>query len=131
MQVYRRDHSTLSGENQRTTARPHRPAYRGFRRLLTRRCAARAPARARQSERGFVNANIPPGRLREFCPLDEAGERALEMAVRRLTFSARSHDRILKVARTIADIGGAGRSRPNTSDRKSKRPKSSHLGTSD
>lgn len=61
---------------------------------------------ARQSERGFVNANIPPGRLREFCPLDEAGERALEMAVRRLAFSARSHDRILKVARTIAHLGG-------------------------
>src|ERR1035441_2043348 len=115
MQVYRRDHSTLSGENQRTTARPHRPAYRGFRRLLTRRCAARAPARARQSQRGFVNANIPPGPLRQGCPLEEAGERALEMAVRRLTFSARTQDRILKVARTIADIGGAGRFRPKTS----------------
>ena len=64
-------------------------------------------ARARQSERGFVNANIPPGRLREFCPLDDAGEKALEMAIRRLALSARAHDRILKVARTIADIGGA------------------------
>ena len=64
-------------------------------------------ARARQSERGFVNANIPPGRLREFCPLDAAGEKALEMAIRRLALSARAHDRILKVARTIADIGGA------------------------
>ena len=64
-------------------------------------------ARARQSERGFVNANIPPRRLREFCSLDEAGERALEMAVQRLGLSARSHDRILKVARTIADLGSA------------------------
>ena len=64
-------------------------------------------ARARQSERGFVNANVPPGRLREFCPLDAAGEKALEMAIRRLALSARAHDRILKVARTIADIGGA------------------------
>src|ERR1039458_7425149 len=64
-------------------------------------------ARARQAERGFVNANLPPGRLRELCPLDAAAERTLEMAIRRLALSARAHDRILKVARTIADIGGA------------------------
>jgi len=63
-------------------------------------------ARVRQAARGFVNAEIPPGRLRELCPLDEAGERVLEMAVRRLALSARCHDRILKVARTIADLGG-------------------------
>ncbi len=50
---------------------------------------------------------MPPGRLREFCPLDAAGEKALEMSIRRLALSARAHDRILKVARTIADIGGA------------------------
>ena len=64
-------------------------------------------ARARQAGRGLVNAKIPPGRMREICPLDDAGERALEMAVRRLALSARSHDRILKVARTIADLCGA------------------------
>ena len=61
-------------------------------------------ARGRQQARGFVNADIPAGRLRELCPLDAAGERTLEMAVRRLALSARAHDRILKVARTIADL---------------------------
>ena len=64
-------------------------------------------ARGRQAERGFVNANLPPGRLRELCPLDAAAERTLEMAIRRLALSARAHDRILKVARTIADLAGA------------------------
>jgi len=64
-------------------------------------------ARARQSERGFVNANVPPGRLRELCPLDAAAERTLEMAIRRLALSARAHDRILKVALTIADLGAS------------------------
>jgi magnesium chelatase family protein len=63
-------------------------------------------ARARQQARGFVNSDIPAGRLREFCPLDAAGERTLEMAVKRLALSARAHDRILKVARTIADLAG-------------------------
>ena len=45
--------------------------------------------------------------LRRLSALDAAGERTLEMAVRRIGLSARAHDRILKVARTIADIGGS------------------------
>jgi magnesium chelatase family protein len=61
-------------------------------------------ARALQQQRGFYNAHIPSRLMRQFCDLDEAGERALEMAVRRLGLSARAHDRILKVARTVADI---------------------------
>ncbi len=63
-------------------------------------------ARRIQQQRGFINALIPASRLRAFCPLDEAGRRTLETAVRRLGLSARAHDRILKVARTIADISG-------------------------
>ena len=63
-------------------------------------------ARQIQQSRGYVNALIPASRLRALCPLDEAGERTLETAVRRLGLSARAHDRILKVARTIADISG-------------------------
>jgi magnesium chelatase family protein len=65
-------------------------------------------ARAARHGRGYVDAGIPPGRIREICPLDAAGERTLEMAVRRMGLSARAHDRILKVARTIADLGGSG-----------------------
>ena len=44
------------------------------------------------------------GMIRKHCALDDAGERTLEMAVRRMGLSARAHDRILKVARTIADL---------------------------
>jgi magnesium chelatase family protein len=61
-------------------------------------------ARAIQQARGFYNAGIPVRQLRKICALDEAGERTLEMAVRRMGLSARAHDRILKVARTIADL---------------------------
>ncbi len=61
-------------------------------------------ARVVQQKRGFYNAHLPSRVLRKLCELDEAGERTLEMAVRRLGLSARAHDRILKVARTIADL---------------------------
>ena len=63
-------------------------------------------ARATQTARGFYNAHIPHRLLRKLCALDDAGERTLEMAVRRMGLSARAHDRILKVARTIADLDG-------------------------
>ncbi|MEO8097396.1 MAG: YifB family Mg chelatase-like AAA ATPase [Acidobacteriota bacterium] len=66
-----------------------------------------AHARARQTDRGFYNAHIPARQLRKLCALDSTGERTLEMAVRRMGLSARSHDRILKVARTVADLDAA------------------------
>ena len=62
-------------------------------------------ARSVQQARGFYNARMPSRLIRKQCVLDEAGERTLEMAVRRMGLSARAHDRILKVARTIADLG--------------------------
>jgi len=64
-------------------------------------------ARAIQQQRGFYNSRIPTRLLRKLCALDDAGERTLEMAVRRMGLSARAHDRILKVARTIADLDSA------------------------
>jgi len=68
-----------------------------------------ARARRVQQERGYYNAQIPSQSLRRLCALDEAGERTLEMAVRRMGLSARAHDRILKVARTIADLDNTER----------------------
>ena len=64
-------------------------------------------ARAVQQRRGGYNARMPSNQIRKLCVLDDAGERTLEMAVRRMGLSARAHDRILKVARTVADLGGS------------------------
>jgi len=64
-------------------------------------------ARALQQARGYYNSRMPTGLIRKQCALDDSGERTLEMAVRRMGLSARAHDRILKVARTVADLGGS------------------------
>ena len=64
-------------------------------------------ARAIQMARGSINACMPAGRLREICPLDAAAEKTLEMVVRSLALSTRAHGLILKVSRTIADMGGS------------------------
>jgi magnesium chelatase family protein len=61
-------------------------------------------ARAVQRARGYYNSAMPSRMIRKQCALDDAGERTLEMAVRRMGLSARAHDRILKVARTVADL---------------------------
>ncbi len=63
-----------------------------------------ARARAAQQARGHGNSELPPRLLRKLCRLDDAGERTLELAMRKMGLSARAHDRILKVARTIADL---------------------------
>jgi len=61
-------------------------------------------AREVQRLRGYTNARMPSRMIRRECDLDETGERTLEMAMRRMSLSARAHDRILKVARTVADL---------------------------
>ena len=69
-------------------------------------------ARARQAERFagtgvLCNAGTRPDQMAKFCALDAAGEKLMEGAFRRMGLTARSHDRILRVARTIADLEGS------------------------
>ncbi len=55
------------------------------------------------------NARMTPKMLQRFCQIDPDGQMMLEMAMNELNFSARAYDRILKVARTIADMEGSQR----------------------
>ena len=107
----------------RPPPRPHRPARRGpghqspraaFRpgeptRIVAERVAA---ARLIQQERFGraastpVNAAMGPEALRRWCTVDDAGRAMLDRSFEKLGLSARALDRILKVARTIADLGG-------------------------
>lgn len=67
-------------------------------------------ARARQGARGpWLNAQLPPRELRRVAALDPRGRQLLEVASARLGLSARAYTRIVRVARTIADLAGAER----------------------
>lgn len=69
-------------------------------------------ARERQSARFVdsptrVNAQMTTRELRQLCDLDEMCRRMLEQSVDQLGLSARAHDKVIRVARTIADVDGA------------------------
>jgi magnesium chelatase family protein len=75
--------------------------------------AARGRQAARAPETGvFANADLDAARLRSTLRLEPAAVALLANAVDRLGLTGRAHDRLLKVARTIADLGGADRVGP-------------------
>jgi len=53
------------------------------------------------------NADMGPAEVRKFCPVDAAGKSLLKAAMQQLGMSARAYHRILKLARTIADLSGS------------------------
>ena len=68
---------------------------------------ARQIQRERYKEFGiYANSQLTAGMLSEFCRLGENENNILKMAFDKLGLSARAHSRILKVARTIADLAG-------------------------
>jgi magnesium chelatase family protein len=62
---------------------------------------------AAAGERIYSNAQMSTRQIRTYCDLGTESERMLERAMQQQGLSARAHDRILKVARTIADMDGA------------------------
>jgi magnesium chelatase family protein len=63
--------------------------------------------RYRTEKKLYANAQMPSKLIRKHCAISADGEKLLETAIQRLGLSARAHDRILKVARTIADLEAA------------------------
>ena len=74
--------------------------------------AARARQRERFSSAAMCNARMQPKELRQFCAPDQEGDALLKAAFDTMRLSARSYDRILRVARTVADLEGAADMRP-------------------
>ena len=53
------------------------------------------------------NADMRPAEVRKFCLLDETGKSLMQTAMNQLQLSARAYHRVLKLARTIADLAGS------------------------
>jgi magnesium chelatase family protein len=75
-------------------------------------------ARLRQGERFkdqgiFCNSQMTPKQLKRYCQISNEGKRLIEIAINKLGLSARAYDRILKVARTIADLEGEEKIAPS------------------
>lgn len=73
--------------------------------IRARVLAARQRQRERfEGEKIFANAQMSPRLIKQHCQIDSGARAIMEQSIQRLGLSARAHDRILKVARTIADL---------------------------
>ncbi|MCH7651381.1 MAG: ATP-binding protein, partial [Nitrospinae bacterium] len=59
-----------------------------------------------KNSRIFFNAGMSTKQLKQYCRLDDASKQIMALAIDKMGLSARAHDRILKVSRTIADLDG-------------------------
>ncbi len=77
--------------------------------IRTRVVAAREIQKERFAKQQgmFCNAQMSSRMVREFCKIDESCQQILKNAMDKLGLSARAYDRILKVARTVADLDGS------------------------
>ena len=89
------DFESLSGEEKAETSEQIRERINAARRLQQKRYEGTGIT---------CNARLTSKMLKKFCPLTDGASAALKSAFDRLNMSARAYDRILKVARTIADI---------------------------
>jgi magnesium chelatase family protein len=83
--------------------------------VIRERCArARLVQRERFAGRPgvFANAHMAPRDIRTHCGLSAAADALLRTAIARLNLSARAYHRVLKIARTVADLAGAARLEP-------------------
>jgi magnesium chelatase family protein len=75
-------------------------------------CARKIQAERFKDRALYANADMGPSEVRELCQLDETGNRLMRSAMSQMNLSARAFHRILKVARTIADLTGEAAIQP-------------------
>jgi magnesium chelatase family protein len=98
VQVPRVDYEKLSGDRLGEPSRVLRERIEAARRLQHERFTGTRLA---------CNAKMHPAEVRKYCALDDAGRSLMKSAVNQMQLSACAFHRILKLARTIADLAGA------------------------
>ena len=99
MDVPRVNYEKLAGDRPSEASAPIRARVTAARERQAKRFAGNPKLR--------TNADMGPAEVREYCQLDAAGQSLMRAAMRQLQLSARAYHRVLKLARTIADLAGS------------------------
>ena len=100
VEVPRVDYQKLSSDRLGESSETIRARVEGARQRQRERFASM------KSNNVLSNADMRVGEVRLFCKLDEAGESLIRAAMGQMNLSARGYHRVLKLARTIADLAG-------------------------
>ena len=106
IEVPRVDYEKLSGDRVGETSEAIRARVQAARDIQNKRFSQNG------SSDIICNADMRVGEIRQFCKVGEEGQRLMRVAMTQLNLSARAYHRILKLARTIADLAGSDEIQP-------------------
>jgi magnesium chelatase family protein len=109
IEVPRLPHEELLSLAAGESSAPIRERVCAARSLQQARFAAAASKRGSAPKAGagvYANAAMGPRQIRQHCRVGEEGKELLRAAIQQLGLSARAHDRILRLSRTVADLAG-------------------------
>jgi len=105
------DYEKLSGDRVGETSEAIRARVQAARDIQRTRFGVRSLPTSAQSQEilqsVICNADMRVGEIRQFCKLQDEGQSLMRAAMTQLNLSARAYHRILKLARTIADLAGS------------------------
>jgi len=111
IEVPRVDYEKLSGDRAGESSEAIRARVQAARDIQSKRFGIRSlltSAQSRETLHSIIcNADMRVGEIRQFCKLPEEGQSLMRAAMSQLNLSARAYHRILKLARTIADLAGS------------------------
>jgi len=100
IEVPRVDYEKLSGDRMRESSASIRARVQAARDIQNKRFSSNG------SSDIICNADMCVGKIRQFCKLQDEGQSLMRAAMSQMNLSARAYHRILKLARTIADLAG-------------------------